>query len=128
MRIMDAQGLSDHIGKLPAELKVWFDGPAALPRLLAASSMRRISEALRRLSSPYGSGLPGHSQGEAQHEWQHAVSTLIKWYSLYGHDEAGAQLPGRSPPDDPADQTALAERARPSQESSASVTTTPPST
>ncbi|MBU4188872.1 MAG: hypothetical protein KJ817_11805 [Actinobacteria bacterium] len=86
---MDEKDLANRIAALPADLKVWFDGPAALPRLLAVVSLSRFTEIRDKLRETGGQPLPGHVWDEMQQRWSHAVSSLIEWNGAYGHTEAG---------------------------------------
>lgn len=86
-RFVDERKLAVGIAGLPADLKVWFDGPAALPRLLVESTMRRYSEVVLDLRAA-GSLVNSAAVHAMRDGWRHSVTSLVEWHGLYGHTEA----------------------------------------
>lgn len=88
-RGVDERELASRIDALPAGLKVWFDGPAALPRLLTVNNVRRYAELVGKAEEMGVELLPGYIREELQQRWRHAVSSLVEWHSEHGHTDPG---------------------------------------
>ena len=89
---MDESDFADVIDALPAELAVWHDGPAALPRLLATCVLQRVRAEVDLLSfgikpgmGEDGSGMEDPRYSQHRHRWRHAVSAVIQWHARCGH-------------------------------------------
>jgi len=108
---LDEAALAQAIDALPSGLAVFYDGPAALPRLLAMCTLERLrreSDLLRLGIGPTvqaaDSAIEDPHFGDHRDRWRHAVSTVIEWHGLFGRP-----APTRVPP--PADNSAVMGRA-----------------
>lgn len=107
--LVDAKDLASRITALPSDLTVWFDGPAVVPRLLAACTLRRFTELATNLREAGGGAIPDEVRDASRQRWRHAVSSLIEWHSVHGHADSGL-VPMSAPP--PGSRQAAPHRSR----------------
>lgn len=84
---MNERTLASIIEGLPANLAVWHDGPAALPRLMAMVVLERLKDSDRLRASiraAEGERLNQRLQTDHVDRWRHAASALVKWSADYG--------------------------------------------
>ncbi|MDO9455227.1 hypothetical protein [Nocardioides sp.] len=100
---MDARELAGSIDTVPRHLLIWRDGPAALPRLLAQSTLGRLQDEERLLLSGIPPTRPAidevehESRSESRDRWRHNAATLVSWHAEFGHMSAAEDPPTIEP-------------------------------